>query len=140
MAVGKNGMPTYAAPVRIIRPGEPGFPDSVTICNAQEIPMPASKKRCVTCSREYQATGNAQKLCPECMGKRKPPTKPTAKPEVPKPANAIAAAIGNLRAKAAPPPVAASGPDRFADLRKIAASYRQAADLIDQALLALDGL
>lgn len=58
-------------------------------------------RRCVVCSKEYLPTGNAQKRCPSCSAKVKPPTKPKAEK------SSASTAIANLRQKAAPPPVAA---------------------------------
>lgn len=110
-AVGKNGMPTYSSPVKILRPGDAGFPGSpsnpVTVRAEKEPAVTSScvtrkSRRCALCAKEFTPTGNRQVRCAACKSKIKPPTKPEAKPAAPQ-ASVVAQAIGKLREKAAMP-------------------------------------
>lgn len=112
LAVGKNGMPVHIAPVRIYRPGDAGFPADAGQHDQPTRTEPMSDKTlCMFhgCSNP-KPPGMGRRYCAEHAdpavrqkAKARPNGKAAKAVEKPEAGKAVAAAIGNLRQKAAAP-------------------------------------
>jgi hypothetical protein len=102
LSVGKNGMPVTVSPVRILRPGDPGFPkqdDQEQPDMAENVPKPCGVAGC----GKPKAPGMGRRYCAEHSNpesRQKAEHRPAGK----KASAAAAKAIAKLRGKAVPPP------------------------------------
>lgn len=87
-------------------------------------------RQCFICRREYVPSGNRQKRCPTCAGRKLPPTREAASPP---PGKEEVREVPPTPAASALPPAVPITALVTTDLRAIAAAYRLAADLIEQA-------